>query len=370
MAAGGRLHVDQHQGVYQSFQQLHQGYFCFNAATGNIDTYFTAVDPDVEKIDKAHNVVMQKLKADMKEANKEYKELTAATSEQRKELDLPGGGAGPLRKRRAPLIMDTAKKVEEACKRVFNAFGSTDALLSYLEKFQILVASQQTLLAKIPENITALNLHFKEEIIRSCWVESYWLREVYEESIQNRESAHQTLVEKIQGQAEAEKDDKKKKSLLAKLGNIKSSFVPFQDSEARYTRMMDAATRLSLRHHPAYKEMTERMESTLTNIADITEKTKSLVVISYIDPADNKEFSIYKRDQEKLSGEARRHQSTVSRYAAAKKKESNDDQAKDNLKEENDRLKQELAKAKGEQLGNFRELFKEMTHPSRIRQSR
>ena len=38
-----------------------------------------------------------------------------------------------------------------------------------------------------------------------------------------------------------------------------------------------------------------------------------------------------------------------------------DDQAKDNLKEENDRLKQELAKAKGEQLGNFRELFKEMT---------
>ena len=84
VVAGGRLSVEAHQGVYQSFQQLHQGYFSFNAATGNIDTFFTAVDPDVEKIDKAHNVVMQKLKADMQEANKEYKELTAATSEQRK----------------------------------------------------------------------------------------------------------------------------------------------------------------------------------------------------------------------------------------------------------------------------------------------
>ena len=84
-------------------------------------------------------------------------------------------------------------------------------------------------------------------------------------------------------------------------------------------------------------------------------------MISYIDPADNKEFSIYKRDQEKLSGEARRHQSTVSRYAAEKKKETTADQAKDDLKAENDALKAELAKAKGEQLGNFRELFKEMT---------
>ena len=105
----------------------------------------------------------------------------------------------------------------------------------------------------------------------------------------------------------------------------------------------------------------ERMESTLTHLATITEKTKSLVTISYIDPSESKEFSLYKRDQEKLSGEARRHQSTVSRYAAEKKKEKTDDQAQDNLKQENDRLKQELAKAKGEQLGNFRELFKEMT---------
>ena len=130
------------------------------------------MDPEVEKLDKAHNIVMQKLKADMTEAKQEYKELTSATSEQRKELDLPGGGTGPSRKRRAPLILDTANKVEAACKAVFNNLGTTDALLNYMEKFRVVLASQQALCGKIPENITALNLHFKEEIIRSCWVES------------------------------------------------------------------------------------------------------------------------------------------------------------------------------------------------------
>ena len=73
--AGGRLSVEAHQGVYQKFQQLHQGYFSFNAATGNIDTYFTTVDPEVQKFDKAHNVVMQKLKAEMDELSKEEDDL-------------------------------------------------------------------------------------------------------------------------------------------------------------------------------------------------------------------------------------------------------------------------------------------------------
>ena len=104
------------------------------------------------------------------------------------------------------------------------------------------------------------------------------------------------------------------------------------------------------------------MDASLTELATITVKLKSLAQITYIDPTDNKEYGIYKREQDLLGTQARRLQSIVSRYAAEKKKEAaekQDDQG--SLKQENDRLKQELAKAKGEQLGNFRELFKEMT---------
>ena len=149
--------------------------------------------------------------------------------------------------------------------------------------------------------------------------------------------------------------------MLAKLGNIKASFVPFQDSEASCARMTDAAARLFLRHQPAYKEKSEALDTTVTELSGITKKLKSMVLITYIDPADNQEYGVYKREQQKLAAEARRLQSTVSRYTAEKKKETADQTEQDALKAENDRLKQELAAAKGEQLGNFRELFKEMT---------
>ena len=109
-------------------------------------------------------------------------------------------------------------------------------------------------------------------------------------------------------------------------------------------------------------ELMFRLASERCKHSTLPEKrVKSMVLISYVDPAENKEFSVYKREQEKLAAEARRLQSTVSRYAAEKKKEKADTTDQDALKAENDALKAELAKAKGEQLGNFRQPFQEMT---------
>ena len=48
-------------------------------------------------------------------------------------------------------------------------------------------------------------------------------------------------MEQLQTQADLEKDDKKKKQLIAKLANIQGSFIAFAYSEMKMVRMMDAA---------------------------------------------------------------------------------------------------------------------------------
>ena len=96
------------------------------------------------------------------------KGLSAATETQRQELGLPGGGSGPARKRRSPLLLDSATKLETLTKAVFNGFGSTDALFSYMEKFRITIASHQAACGRIPESITALNLTFQENTVKGC----------------------------------------------------------------------------------------------------------------------------------------------------------------------------------------------------------
>ena len=44
-------------------------------------------------------------------------------------------------------------------------FGSTDALLSYLEKLRITIAANQSSCGKIPDAVTALNLTFSETVV-------------------------------------------------------------------------------------------------------------------------------------------------------------------------------------------------------------
>ena len=150
--------------------------------------------------------------------------------------------------------------------------------------------------------------------------------------------------------------------MLAKLANIKGSFIAYHDSEMKLVRMMDAAVRLFLRHQPAHKEKSEALDNSLAELSGITTKLKSMALISYIEPGDNKEYSVYRKEQDLLSAQARRLQSTVSRYTAEKKKEKEETkQDQSALQAENDALKAELAKAKGEQIGNFRQLFQEMT---------
>ena len=83
-------------------------------------------------------------------------------------------------------------------------------------------AANQSSGGKIPDGVTALNFTFQESAVKGCWCETYWLKEVFPEATAARESAHSELIKKMNTQAEAETDEKKKKALLAKLANITS----------------------------------------------------------------------------------------------------------------------------------------------------
>ena len=120
-----------------------------------------------------------------------------------------------------------------------------------MEKLRITIAASQSSCGKIPDTVTSLNLTFSESVVKGCWCETYWLKEVFPEATAARGSAHSELVRKMTTQAEAETDEKKKKALLAKLANIQGSYIAYQDSEMKMVRMMDAAVRLLIKHHPA-----------------------------------------------------------------------------------------------------------------------
>merc|ERR1712224_979597 len=106
---------------------------------------------------------------------------------------------------------------------------------------------------------------------------------------------------------------------------------------------MDAAVRLYLRYQPAYKGKTEALDNSLAELSGITAKLKSTALISYIEPGDNKEYSVYRKEQSLLSAQAQRLPSTVSRYMAEKKKEKEEkEEDQSALKAENDALKAEL----------------------------
>ena len=130
----------------------------------------------------------------------------------------------------------------------------------------------------------------------------------------------------------------------------------------KMVRMTDAAVRLLIKHHPALKEKAEGLDSSLAELSGIATQIKGLALITYIEPGDNKEYGVYRKEQELLSSQARRLQSTVSRYQAEKKKEKEDTkQDQSALQTENDSLKAQLAKTKNEQIGNSRQLYEEMT---------
>ena len=93
----------------------------------------------------------------------------------------------------------------------------------------------------------------------------------------------------------------------------------------KLVRMMDAAVRLLVKHHPSLKEKSEGLDSSLAELASICEQIKGLALISYIEPGDNKEYGVYRKEQDLLSLQARRLQSTVARYRSEQKKEEEEE---------------------------------------------
>ena len=58
----------------------------------------------------------------------------------------------------------------------------------------------------------------------------------------------------------------------------------------------------------------------LAELSGITTKLKSMALIAYIDSGDNKEYSVYRKEQDLLSLQARRLQEAVARYQSEKKR--------------------------------------------------
>ena len=97
-------------------------------------------------------------------------------------------------------------------------------------------------------------------------------------------------------------------------------------------------------------------------MSGITTQLQSLALISYIEPGDNKEYGVYRKEQDSLSLQAWRLQGTVARYQAEKNKEKQEKkQDQSALQAENDELRQQLAAAENEQIGNFRKPYGEMS---------
>ena len=44
------------------------------------------------------------------------------------------------------------------------------------------VAAAQTTCGKIPDAVMSMNLHFHESAVKSCWCETFWLKEVFSEA--------------------------------------------------------------------------------------------------------------------------------------------------------------------------------------------
>ena len=85
------------------------------------------------------------------------------------------------------------------------------------------------------------------------------------------------------------------------------------------------------------EEKAESLDSSLAELADICAQIKGLVLILFIEPGDNKEYAIYRKEQDPLSLQAGRLQGTVARYQSEKKK-TKDGETKDQsaLQAEND----------------------------------
>ena len=124
VVAGGRLQHDLHQGIFQKFQEAHQGYAAFNVITekAGIHSILQAQEGTYQNVEAALKKTQEKLKTDLTQEKMTMRGLLSASAEQGDDLDLPGGGdQGPLRKRRAPLLLNTSEKLAEVTKRALNA---------------------------------------------------------------------------------------------------------------------------------------------------------------------------------------------------------------------------------------------------------
>ena len=82
------------------------------------------------------------------------------------------------------------------------------------------------------------------------------------------------------------------------------------------------------------------MDNSLAELSGITTKLKSMALISYIEPGDNKEYGVYRKEQDLLSLQARRLQGTVARYQSEQKREKEEKkQDQSALQAENDEFR-------------------------------
>ena len=164
---------------------------------------------------------------------------------------------------------------------------------------------------------------------------------------EGRESAHKNAIEKLQQAMDNENDKKKLAAMEKRMENLKGSHVALQDSEKQLARYLDAACRIFLKYtaEPVTRSDSARdksfsLDRALAQMSWLAEQLNVHVIVKNINPETSKEFGAYRREQSQLGMLARRVQSTLSRYAAEKKKEEQSSGGDhDALRVENDRLK-------------------------------
>lgn len=98
VVAGCRLQHDLHEPIYQKFMEAHHGYCSFNSidAQSGIATSLQSQEEEYVKVEAALTKTKAKLKTDLDLENMTVRGFSAASAPQGNDLDLPGGGNGPL----------------------------------------------------------------------------------------------------------------------------------------------------------------------------------------------------------------------------------------------------------------------------------
>ena len=135
-------------------------------------------------------------------------------------------------------------------------------------------------------------------------------------------------MKQVKEEENKEKDVKKKAKLTEKARTMETTIAGLHNGDYRLTRVLDAAARVFLRGGdptPADKETTvgersERLSAVLSKLQYASMRLHCFVEIMWIDPNTNVGFLAHEKTQDMLEAMSRRLQSSLSRYAATKKR--------------------------------------------------